>query len=65
MQHIITVKRVLRFIVQFVLRVIISLIDLVVVSVVLLLSEASIVWPFLLLTLQRYGICARLIQNNP
>ena len=65
MQHIITVKRILRFIVQFVLRVIISLIDLVVVSVVLLLSEASIVWPFRLLTLQRYGIFARLIQNNP
>ena len=65
MQHIITVKRVLRFIMLIVLRVIISLIDLIVISIALQQSEASIVWPFLRLTLQRYGIFARLIMNNP
>ena len=65
MQHIITVKRVLRFIMLIVLRVIISLIDLIVISIALQQSEASIVWSFLLSTVQRYGIFARLIQNNP
>lgn len=64
-QHIITVKRVLRFIMLIVLRVIISLIDLIVISIALQQSEASIVWPFLLSTVQRYGIFARLIMNNP
>ena len=65
MQHIITVKRVLRFIMLIVLRVIISLIDLIVISIALQQSEASIVWSFLLSTVQRYGIFARLILNNP